>query len=177
MRFLSASRPYSRLIYRERQLKSRASSPASSQRHSGLTPFSTGLTRSGFSSTHAAPATAYSRPTNKSSDRRVAFPLDPGHLARENINIERAVMPDATFLSLLGYGVMSGRKGNPKPSLIISRERCDRALFVFYDESSIRERRRTGNAGSDRPALSWTKRNYSFDPCSWLRLRLPRGKG
>src|SRR6266702_6662728 len=167
MRFLSASRPHSRLIYRERQLKSRASSPASSQRHSGLTPFSTGLTRSGFSSTHAAPATAYSRPTNKSSDPRVAFPLDPGHLARENNNVERAVMPDAAFLSLLGYGVMSGRQGNPKSSLIICGERCDfRSLFVPHDESGIRERFRTGNVRPNWPTLSWAKHNHSFHPCS-----------
>ena len=142
----------------------------------GVNTFFNRTNKIGFSSTHAALAAAHSRPTDKSSDPCVAFPLDPGHLARENINIERAVMPDATFLALLGYGVMSGRQGNPKPSLIISRERCDRALFVFHDESSIRERRRTGNAGSDRPALSWAKRNHSFDSRSRLRLRLARGK-
>jgi hypothetical protein len=61
---------------------------------------------------------------------------------------------------------MSGRQGNPKPSLIICGERCDRALFVFHNESSIRERFRTGSVRPDWPTLSWTKRNHSFNPCS-----------
>src|SRR6266496_255631 len=129
----------------------------------GVNTFSTGLTRSGFSSTRAAPATPYSRPTNKSSDPCVAFPLYPGHLARENINIERAIVPDAAFLSLLGHGVMSGRQGNPKSPLIIRGERCDfRSLFVLHDESGIRERFRTGSVRPDWPTLSWAKRNHSF---------------
>src|SRR6266496_4316470 len=177
MRFLNASRPYSRLIYRERQLKKPRFFTRVIPKAFGVNTFFNRTNKIGFLVRARRPATAYSRPTNKSSDPRVAFPRDPGHLARENINIERAVMPDTAFLSLLGYRVMSGRQGNPKPSLIISRERCDRALFVFHGESSIRERRRTGNAGSDRPALSWTRRNYSFDSCSRLGLRLPRGKG
>ncbi len=98
---------------------------------------------------------------------RIAFPLNPGHLARENINIERAIVPDAAFLSLLGYGVMSGRQGNPKSPLVIRGERCDfRSLFVLHDESGIRERFRTGSVRPDWPTLSWAKRNHSFHPCS-----------
>src|SRR6266567_3087484 len=140
----------------------------------GVNTFSTGLTRSGFSSTRAAPATPYSRPTNKSPYPRVAFPLDPGHLARENINIERAIVPDAAFLSLLGDGVMSGRHGNPKSPLIIRSERRDfRSLFVLHDESGVRERFRTGSVSSDRPGLSRTTRNHTFDPSSRSGRSLP----
>jgi hypothetical protein len=102
-----------------------------------------------------------------SPNSRIAFPLDPGHSARENINIERAIVPDSVFLALLGYGVMSGRQGNPKSPLIIRGKRCDfRSLFVLHDESGIRERFRTGSIRPDRSTLSWTKRNHSFDPCS-----------
>src|SRR5437773_2549266 len=114
---------------------------------------------------------------NASPNSRVAVPLDLCHPASHNINIERAVVPDTVFLALLGYGVMSGRQGNPKLPLIIRGERCDfRSLFVLHDESGICERLRTGNAGSDRPTLSWTKRNHAFDPCSWSGLCLPQRK-
>src|SRR4030095_6016352 len=104
---------------------------------------------------------------NASTYPRVALPLDLCHPASDNINIERAVASDSLFLSLLGYGVMSGRQGNPKSPLIIRDERCDfRSLLVLHDESGIRERFRTGSIRPDRSTLRWTKRNHSFDPCS-----------
>ena len=86
-------------------------------------------------------------------------------------------MPDSVFLTLLGYGVASGRQGNSKSPLIIRGEGCDfRSLFVLHDESGIRERFRTGSIRPDRSTLSWTKRNHSFDPCSRSGLGLPRRK-
>ena len=97
----------------------------------------------------------------------IAFPRDSGHLVREDINIEWAVVPNAAFLALLGYSVMSGREGNPKLSLLIRGKGCDfRSLFVLYDESGIRERFRTKCVGPDWSSLSWAKRNHAFDPGS-----------
>src|SRR6266480_2862344 len=102
---------------------------------------------------------------NASPNSSVAVPLDLCHPASHDVNIERAIVPDSVFLALLGYGVMSGRQGNPKSPLIIRGERCDfRSLFVLHDESGIRERFRTGRIRPDRSTLSRTKRNRSFDP-------------
>src|SRR4029450_5104367 len=92
---------------------------------------------------------------------------------RHNIDIERSVVSGAAFLSLFGYGVMSGRERNPKLSLLIRGKGCDfRSLFVLCDESGIRKGFRTGSARPDWPRLSWAKRNYSFYPrfCSGRSL-------
>src|SRR5207249_6973445 len=85
-------------------------------------------------------------------------------------------MPDSMFLAIHGNGVVPGRQRSAKPSLIVSGERCHRTFFVFHHERSVCERLRTGNAGPDRPTLSWTKRNHAFDPCSWSGLCLPQRK-
>ena len=114
---------------------------------------------------------------NASAYSRIAFPRYSGHLVRADINLPRAVAPDATFLALLGYGVMSGRQGDAKSPLIVRSEGCDfRFLFVLYDESGIRERFRAGSVRPDWPRLSWAKRNHSFDPRSRSGLCLPGRK-
>jgi hypothetical protein len=108
---------------------------------------------------------------------RIAFPRYSGQLVRADINIPRAVAPDAAFLALLGYGVMSGRQGDTKSPSIIRGEGCDfHSLFVLYDESSIRERFRAGSVRPDCPRLSWAERNHSFDSRSRSGLCLPERK-
>jgi hypothetical protein len=108
---------------------------------------------------------------------RIAFPRYSGQLVRADINIPRAVAPDAAFRALPGYGVMSGRQGDAKSPLIIRGEGCDfHSLFVLYDESGIRERFRAGSVGPDWSRLSWAKRNHSFDSRSRSGLCLPGRK-
>jgi len=109
------------------------------------------------------------RNPDTSTYSRIAVPRDSGHLIREDINIERAVASWAASLPLFRYGVTSGRKRNPKLSVLIRREGCGFfSLFVLYDESGIRKRFRTGSARPDWPRLSWAKRNHAFDPRSRL---------
>jgi hypothetical protein len=69
---------------------------------------------------------------------------------------------------------MSGRHQSPEMSLVVSGERCHLALFVFHSESGIRERFRAGTIISDRPGLSRTNCNYSFDACLCSGRSLPR---
>ena len=112
---------------------------------------------------------------NTSPYSRIAFPRDSGHLVREDINIVRAVVPDAAFPALFGYNIMSGREWNPKLSLLIRGKGFDfRSLFVLYDESGIRQRFRTRSIRPDWSRLGWAKRNHSFDPRSRSGLYLPR---
>jgi hypothetical protein len=49
---------------------------------------------------------------NASPYSRIALPRDSGHLVREDINIERTVVPDAAFSTLFGYSIMSGQEWN-----------------------------------------------------------------
>jgi hypothetical protein len=56
------------------------------------------------------------------SNARVALPLDRCYFARRNIDLERSVAADPGSLSLDGNLVVSGRHGNPKTTLVISRE-------------------------------------------------------
>src|SRR6476646_8580115 len=61
-------------------------------------------------------------------------------------------------------------------SIVVSGERCHLALFVFHSEGGIRQRFRTGTISSDRPALSRTNCNYSFDACFCSGRSLPRSE-
>jgi hypothetical protein len=100
-----------------------------------------------------------------------------GHLFCEDINIERPEVPGATFFAFLGDGVMPGRQENAKSPLIICGEGCDfRSLFVLYNKSGIRERRRTRIVRSGWSRLTWAKRDHSFDPGSRSGLCLPGRK-
>src|SRR6476646_7624925 len=58
-------------------------------------------------------------------------------------------------------------------SIVVSGERCHLALFVFHSEGGIREGFRTGTISSDRPGLSRTNCNYSFDACFCFGRSLP----
>src|SRR6266550_3315819 len=51
------------------------------------------------------------------SNTRIALPLDVCHFARHNIDFEGAETADATFFSLDGNSIVSGRQRNPKTSL------------------------------------------------------------
>jgi len=114
-----------------------------------------------------------------SSHSRVAVPLNLCHLASDNIDIERTVAADSAFFVFQRNDVVTGRQRDAEPALVISREGCDGALFVFHDESRVRKRLRTRNARSDRPAMSRTDSNHALDACGLRRgccLRLRPGK-
>src|ERR1700693_1723976 len=96
-------------------------------------------------------------------DTGVALPLNLRDFASGDINFERSEAADAALPSLHGEFIMSGRHQSPEMSLGVSGERCHLALFVFHSESGIRERFRAGTIISDRPGLSRTSCNYSFD--------------
>src|SRR4030095_13820744 len=101
-----------------------------------------------------------------SSHASVAAPLNLFDLARSHIYLEGAVAPDSTFPILPGNSVVTCGQRDPKPALIISRERCNRVISLLYDKSSIRKRSRIGNAQSRRPTMNGAYRNHPFEPVS-----------
>src|SRR4030095_3651508 len=78
----------------------------------------------------------------------------------------------SAFLVLHRNGVVTGRQQNSKASLFIGRERCDWAFFVFYYESRVHERLRTGDVVASWPGANRTDHNYPFDATSRFGLCL-----
>src|SRR2546430_14613148 len=81
---------------------------------------------------HRAPYTVPSarRIFYRSAYTSIAVPLNPCHLACNNIDLEGTKLPDSTFPALPGNGVVTGSQRNPKLAPIVSREGCNRAPFV-----------------------------------------------
>jgi hypothetical protein len=77
---------------------------------------------------------------NLSAHARVALPLDFGHLACNDINIERTIAPDPASSLLDRNGVVTGSQGNPKPALVICDEGGHRPFVILNDEIGISQR-------------------------------------